>query len=161
MRYIPCGMAGSRGCSISDARRCLRGSSPSFRGPSGESFYASRSHSAFRTLASVNTRVRPQSTCGRWTRSRRRSPGARSSCMSSLTSRYTTRLAGFWQKWMSPETMDGLSAGSATDVGGSSLGAEGPYATVAHDEQMLDSILPDELWPLGSNIGYDHQALDR
>src|SRR3989449_218730 len=118
MRSFPCATAGSRGCSTSDARRCLRGSSPSFRGPNGEGFCASQSRSAFRTRATVNTGVRQRSICGRWARSRRRSHGARSSSMYLHTNRYTTRSAGLWPRSPRAETRNGSSAGSETDVGG-------------------------------------------
>src|SRR2546427_7512809 len=118
MRSIPCATAGSRGCSTSDARRCLRGSSPSFRGPNGEGFCASQSRSAFRTRATVKTGVRQRSICGRWARSRRRSPGERSSSMYLHTNRYTTRSAGLCPRSTRAETRNGSSAGSETDVGG-------------------------------------------
>src|SRR3989442_1048175 len=119
MRSIPCATAGSRGCSTSAARRCLRGSSPSFRGPNGEGFCASQSRSACQTRASGNAGVRQRSICGRWARSRRRSHGARSSSMYLDTNLYTTRSAGLWPRSPRAETRNGSSAGSETDVGGS------------------------------------------
>src|SRR2546428_227293 len=96
MRSFPCATAGSRGCSTSDARRCLRGSTPSFPGPNGEGLCASHSRSAFRTRATVNTGVRQRSICGSWARSPRRSHGATASSLFLHTTRYTTRSAGLW-----------------------------------------------------------------
>src|SRR2546425_2141099 len=163
MRSIPCATAGSRGCSTSDARRCLRGSSPSFRGPNGEGFCASQSRSAFRTRASVNTGVRQRSICGRWARSRRRSHGARSSSMYLHTNRYTTRSAGLWPRSPRAETRNGSSAGSETDVGGSRpRSGASPWRPCGTANGCVRGVIHGlRRRPRGSIIGFGHWVPDR